>query len=947
MAKVKTKTKEVAKVKNPSSLTKMSKAVAQTPILKFTTHALETKDQTINEFSDHALHVYGSYVVEDRAVPDFRDGLKPVHRAVLWALQGLNLHHTKGFKKAARAVGDAIGKYHPHGDCLGGETKFYCLDGKLRSIKSIYESGVKTLDVLSWDEDLQCLVPAKAHSFRIGQHAKTVYHIKLSDGSTIRATSNHPFYVNGTGWVSAEDLSAGQSLMGGSINMDAAYREVKLSGRAFEKMYHVTSEHEPSEGYIRHHKNHNRHDDRPSNIDIISRAEHAEHHKDYLVGLRNGNATQKSTPAWREATRKKNSALMRAFNDALPILKALKALALLEDRGLDLSEFNYNELAKTGEIYNLTKLSTLEQNRGLVFADLLRLHIEGFALDTSAAVGHTEHLHKESEKLQYDVTGMNQQQLLRRFMVCMMAVAKRGRALTWANYRNARLAYIDQRGQGADGLNGRSVPKRKTLEEAFGTSSVHKLVKLATRKGHGLFILNIDVIRQKAEPMYDFTVDGYENAIIVTKGKTDRHKTFVVAHNSACYGAMVTIANSNPPLVWGQGGWGKPDGTSASAYRYTEAKKSKFADMFLLDSQYLKVVPMGMNFSNDEELPLYLPALLPTLFFLTSTPPPAYGVKVGNPAFSVGTVSKVVVDMLNGKSYTAKKLSDTLKIVHPYGCIDVSSDAAIEELMASGKGSVQYMPLMEYDVDNRVIRIRSFCPGTLSGEEGLDKALQKLANIDGVKNASNTSGKKNKHAGPYGASLEVACPKNMDEETFDEVCAKVDKLVKSSVSYRLGITIRRLGDETNKFKYVNYVEYFVAWVKYRIKLEERLIAFLLAKAAHELHLNEVYLYAVKNREKLLKALPKVLASKTPATVLAKALTMPVEDAEIILERKVKQLAALEADDLEKKIKGIKAEIKVLKTDAKEPGKRAAIDTAERVKTYLKKPDPTVSGLKVE
>lgn len=75
--------------------------------------------------------------------------------------------------------------------------------------------------------------------------------------------------------------------------------------------------------------------------------------------------------------------------------------------------------------------------------------------------------------------------------------------------------------------------------------------------------------------------------------------------------------------------------------------------------------------------------------------------------------------------------------------------------------------------------------------------------------------------------------------------------------------------------------------------------------------------------------------------------MPVEDAEIILERKVKQLAALEADDLEKKIKGIKAEIKVLKLDAKEPGKRAALDTAERVKNYLKKPDPTVSGIKVE
>lgn len=417
--------------------------------------------------------------------------------------------------------------------------------------------------------------------------------------------------------------------------------------------------------------------------------------------------------------------------------------------------------------------------------------------------------------------------------------------------------------------------------------------------------------------------------------------------DSACYGAMVTIANSNPPLVWGQGGWGKPDGTSASAYRYTEAKKSKFADMFLLDSQYLKVVPMEPNFSNDEKLPLYLPALLPTLLFLTSTPPPAYGVKVGNPAFSVATVSKVIIDMLNGKTYSAKKLADTLKIVHPFGCIDVSTDEQIEELMATGKGSVQYMPQMDYNVSKRTINIQSFCPGTVTGEEGIAKALQKFNDMDGVRSAHNASGKKNKNSGPYGAAIEIICQKNLTDEEFDEICAKVDKQVRSSISYRLGITIRKPGDETNKFKYVNYLDYFGAWIKYRIKLEERLIGYLLDKAGKELHLNEVYLYAVQNREKLLKALPKVLASKTPVAVLAKALKMPEADAEIILERKVRQLAALEESDIKSKIKSIKDEIKKLKADQKEPGKRAALDTAERVKTYMKKPDPTISGLKVE
>lgn len=417
--------------------------------------------------------------------------------------------------------------------------------------------------------------------------------------------------------------------------------------------------------------------------------------------------------------------------------------------------------------------------------------------------------------------------------------------------------------------------------------------------------------------------------------------------DGACYGAMVTIANSNPPLVSGQGGYGKPDGTPASAYRYTEAKMSKFTELFLLDRKYLKVVPYVPNFSNDDKIPLFLPALLPTLFFITSTPPPAYGVKVGNPAFSLGTVAKVVIDMLNGKEYSAKKLSDTLKILHPFGCLDVSKDEAIEEMMATGKGSVQYMPIIDTDEAKRTINIRTFCPGTLAGEDTIAKTVEKLANIEGVKNAYNTPGKNVKGSGPYGALISVSCPKSITEDQFYEVCASVDKIVKSSVSYRLGITIRKQGSESNEFRYVNFVKYFAAWISYRIKLEEYLLVSLLETAAKDLHLNEVYLFAVKNREKLLKVLPKVLSSKEPAATLAKALKMPVEDAEIILERKVKQLAALEASDLEKKIKEIKDEIKKLKDDQKAPGKRAARDTAERVKRYMKNPDKPQSGIPVE
>ena len=59
---------------------------------------------------------YAMSVIVGRALPDARDGLKPVHRRVLFAMDELSNHHNRAYKKSARIVGDVIGKYHPHGD---------------------------------------------------------------------------------------------------------------------------------------------------------------------------------------------------------------------------------------------------------------------------------------------------------------------------------------------------------------------------------------------------------------------------------------------------------------------------------------------------------------------------------------------------------------------------------------------------------------------------------------------------------------------------------------------------------------------------------------------------------------------------------------------------------------------------------------------------------------
>src|ERR671916_142014 len=80
---------------------------------------METVDRNYINIEDEMRRSYLDYamsVIIGRALPDVRDGFKPVHRRVLWAMHELGNQHNKSYKKSARIVGDVIGKYHPHGD---------------------------------------------------------------------------------------------------------------------------------------------------------------------------------------------------------------------------------------------------------------------------------------------------------------------------------------------------------------------------------------------------------------------------------------------------------------------------------------------------------------------------------------------------------------------------------------------------------------------------------------------------------------------------------------------------------------------------------------------------------------------------------------------------------------------------------------------------------------
>ena len=73
-------------------------------------------DVNISEEMQTSFLDYSMSVIVSRALPDVRDGLKPVHRRILYGMHELGVTNDKPHKKSARIVGDVMGKYHPHGD---------------------------------------------------------------------------------------------------------------------------------------------------------------------------------------------------------------------------------------------------------------------------------------------------------------------------------------------------------------------------------------------------------------------------------------------------------------------------------------------------------------------------------------------------------------------------------------------------------------------------------------------------------------------------------------------------------------------------------------------------------------------------------------------------------------------------------------------------------------
>jgi len=275
----------------------------------------EMKDSYIN---------YAMSVIVGRALPDVRDGLKPAHRRILYAMRDLGLEHNKPYKKSARIVGETLGKYHPHGDvavydtlvrmaqdfslryplidgqgnfgCFTGDTKVKLTDGRSLAFVDLvkeHKKGKKNYTFTFNSDTKKIEISLIRNPRRTIKNARIVK-VALDNGEEIRCTLNHKFMLRSGEYQEAQYLKAGDSLMplytrlsrknddpnavGYEMICQPFFEKWEWAHRLADEWNIKNSVYQKNTGKIRHHADFNKLNNDPDNITRMQWGEHWKTH---------------------------------------------------------------------------------------------------------------------------------------------------------------------------------------------------------------------------------------------------------------------------------------------------------------------------------------------------------------------------------------------------------------------------------------------------------------------------------------------------------------------------------------------------------------------------------------------------------------------------------------------------------------------------------------------
>lgn len=321
------------------------------------------------------------------------------------------------------------------------------------------------------------------------------------------------------------------------------------------------------------------------------------------------------------------------------------------------------------------------------------------------------------------------------------------------------------------------------------------------------------------------------------------------------------------------------------------------------------------NYDDSTVEPVSLPALLPNILLNGGE-----GIGVGTttvlPTFTPDSVSALMLRILKGEKLTALDFAKTLKYANRYGgrlVRTAENKRAWMALFTQSTSSVQFEANLIVDRDNKAIEIDDW-------PQGLNpvKFINKIRAFPEVDQAYN-------HKGATGFRIEVN--RNFNYAQFDKLVAKVQKATQVRRAFKINVTHRKSEVVDGVVKYdteylsLSVCQLMMTWLRARLDLEKRSLNYRIEKQNGLIAYSKLLIYASNNLEVIFKA----LRQKDSKAYLMTHLKLSAQEADQILDLKVRQLSKLDQDAIKAKLQDQKAHLSQLKIWLVKPRMKVAQD----------------------
>jgi topoisomerase-4 subunit A len=351
---------------------------------------------------------------------------------------------------------------------------------------------------------------------------------------------------------------------------------------------------------------------------------------------------------------------------------------------------------------------------------------------------------------------------------------------------------------------------------------------------------------------------------------------------SACYEAMVHMAQDfsyRYPIVDGQGNWGSPDDPkSFAAMRYTEARLTRYADLLLSELEH-GTVDWTPNFDGTLDEPLMLPARLPNLL-LNGTSGIAVGMATDIPPHNLREVAAACIHLLDEPDATTRALMKHVKGPDlPTGGEIISPRSDLISLYDSGTGS--FRARAAYEIDDEGLIVITALPYQVSGSKIMEQIAEqmrqkKLPMVEDLRDESD-------HENPTRLVIE---PRSNRVDTV-QLMAHLFATTDLERTYRVNLNVIA---NDGRPRVTGLKALLSEWLEFRQKTVRRRLQHRLDKVARRLHILDGLLIVYLNLDEVIRIIRR---EDEPKPVLMKRFKLSDEQAEAILETKLRHLAKLE------------------------------------------------------